>query len=193
MPEKNKDVVKGTKKINSGTSPYNAMQFMIQQALRGQINTAIPVRVVAVNGQYVDVVPLVTQIDGYGEAVAPADLYQLPFLRIQGGIAAIICDPIVGDIGLAVFAKADCSNVKQGTTEPQQPASFRKFSMSDGFYLGGFLNQVPQCFVEVKQDNTITIQASKVNITGDCVIGGISFLNHIHTGDSGGQTSPPLG
>ena len=191
MPEKNKDVVKGTKKLNSGTSQYNALQFMIQQALRGQINTAIPVKVTAVSGQYVSCIPLVTQVDGYGEAVSPAELYQLPFLRIQGGIAAIIADPVVGDIGLAVFAKADCSNVKQGTSEPQQPASFRKFSMSDGFYLGGFLNQTPQCYIEVKQDNTITINADTVNISGDCVIGGISFLNHVHTGDSGGTTSPP--
>ena len=191
MPEKNKDVVKGTKKLNSGTSEYNALQFMIQQAIRGQVNTAIPVRVTAVSGQYVSVVPLVTQVDGYGEAIAPADLYQLPFLRIQGGIAAIIADPIPGDIGLAVFAKSDCSNVKQGTTEPQQPATFRKFSMSDGFYLGGFLNQQPQCYIEVKQDQTINITANKVNISGDCVIGGISFLNHVHTGDSGGTTSPP--
>ena len=191
MPEKNKDVVKGTKKLNSGTSEYNALQFMIQQAIRGQVNTAIPVRVTAVSGQYVSAVPLVTQVDGYGEAIAPADLYQLPFLRIQGGIAAIVADPIPGDIGLAVFAKSDCSNVKQGTTEPQQPATFRKFSMSDGFYLGGFLNQQPQCYIEVKQDHTINIQASTVNISGDCVIGGISFLNHVHTGDSGGTTSPP--
>ncbi len=191
MPEKNKDVVKGTKKLNSGTSEFNALQFMIQQAIRGQVNTAIPVRVTAVNGQYVSVVPLVTQIDGYGEAVAPAELYQLPFLRIQGGIAAVIADPIPGDIGLAVFAKSDCSNVKQGTTEPQQPATFRKFSMSDGFYLGGFLNQQPSCYIEIKQDHTINIIADTVNISGDCVIGGISFLNHVHTGDSGGTTSPP--
>lgn len=30
-----------------------------------------------------------------------------------------------------------------------------------------------------------------VTVTGDATIGGISFLNHVHPGDSGGTTGPP--
>jgi hypothetical protein len=184
------DAVKGLKKPNTAGSEYNAMQFMIKQAIGGQIHTAIPVRVQAVDGLFVDVLPLVTQIDGYGEAVSPTTLFHLPVFRYHAGVAAVIVNPVVGDIGLAVFAQSDSSNVNEGITDPQQPGSFRRFSMSDGFYFGGFHNAEPSVFIEVEQSGVVNIQANTVNISGDCNIGGISFLNHTHTGVHG-ETSPP--
>ncbi len=194
------DVVKGTKRINAGASEFNAIQFLIQQALRGQIHTAIPCKVEEViDRKYVHVLPLVTQIDGYDERVEPATLYKLPFFRYHAGVCAFIVDPVPGDIGLAVFAQSDSSNVVQGTDTPQQPGSFRKYSMADGFYLGGFLNRDPSVYIELNQDGNITVIAPKdiqvdtplVNITGDCVIGGISFLGHVHDCHHGAATTPP--
>lgn len=184
-------VVKGQNKPNTGSSEYNSLQFMMQQAMRGQIHTAIPVQVQAVDGLFVDVLPLVSQVDGFGEAVAPTTLYHLPVFRYHAGVCAVILDPVVGDKGLAIFCQADSSLVSKDTSEPQQPASFRRFSMSDGFYLGGFHNVDPSVYIELNQNGIINIEADVVNISGDCVIGGISFLQHIHTGDSGGNTSPP--
>ena len=182
--------VKGQKKPNTAGSEYNAMQFMIQQAIRGQVHTAIPVRVQAVSGLFVDVLPLVASVDGYGETVEPTTIFHLPVFRYHAGVAAVIVNPVPGDIGLAVFAQADSSNVGEGTTAPQQPGSFRRFSQSDGFYFGGFHNAEPSVFIEVTQSGTVNIQADTVNISGDCNIGGISFLNHTHTGVHG-ETSPP--
>ena len=192
------NVVKGQKKNNTAGSQYNALQFLVQNAMRGQIHTAIPVKVQAVNGMFVDVLPLVSQIDGYGEAVEPTTLFHLPVFRYHAGVAAVIVDPVVDDIGLAVFAQADASNVTVGTDKPQQPGSFRRFSQSDGFYFGCFHFPEPSVFVEVTQDgkvnitapNSVNITTPVVNITGDCVIGGISFLGHTHTGVHG-ETSPP--
>ena len=190
------DTVKGQKKPNTAGTEYNAMQFMIQQALRGQIHTAIPVKVQAVDGLFVDVLPLVSQVDGYGEAIAPTTLFHLPVFRYHAGVAAVIVDPVVGDIGLAVFAQSDSSNVNTGTSEPTQPGSFRRFSMSDGFFLNGFHKGTPSVYIEITQDGTVNINASKVNISGsvdisgDCTIGGISFLGHTHTGVHG-ETTPP--
>ena len=80
-------------------------------------------------------------MDAENNVIQPAQMYSLPYLRIQGGAAAVICDPVVGDIGLAVFAKQDVSNVDVGITEPVQPGTFRMFDISDGFYVGGFLNK----------------------------------------------------
>ena len=121
-------------------------------------------------------------------------------MRYHAGIAAVILDPVPGDIGLAVFAGRDCSNVKTGTTEPQQPASFRGNSMANGFYIGGFLNQVPLVFIELTQGGVVNITApggvnidGSVTVSGDVVASGISLVNHIHTGDSGGTTSSPIG
>lgn len=200
------NVVQGQMNPNTAGSPYNSLQFIINQAIRHKVHTAVVVKVIKRTGQYVDVLPLVTQIDGFGNAIAPTTLFHLPYMRYHAGIAAVILDPVPGDIGLAVFAQTDCSNVKQGTSEPQQPASFRENSMSNGFYIGGFLNVAPTTFVELKQSGEIVITAPSgltvngdisVNgsqtLTGDCVASGISLVNHVHTGDSGGTTSPPIG
>ena len=204
MQMMSENTVKGQKKPNTAGSEYNALQFMIQNAMQG-ISTAIPVQVQAVSGLFVDVLPLVSSVDGYGQAVEPTTLFHLPVFRYHAGVGAVILDPVVGDKGLAVFAQADSSNVQTGTDTPQQPGSFRKHSMSDGFYIGGFHNAAPTVYIEIKQDGHIVINApagltvtspsatfsGTMNISGDCTIGGISFLSHIHTGDSGGNTSPP--
>ena len=198
------NVVKGQKKPNTAGSEYNALQFMIQQAMRGQIHTAIPVRVQAVSGLFVDVLPLVSSVDGYGESVEPTTLFHLPVFRYQAGVAAVIVNPVVGDIGLAVFAQADSSKVTTGTSTPQPPGSFRRFSQADGFYIGGFHNKVPTVYIEITQEGKVNIVApTSVNITspkmtasgnitiaGNATIGGISFLDHTHTGVHG-ETSPP--
>ena len=203
------NTVKGQKKPNTAGSEYNALQFMIQNAMQG-ISTAIPVQVQAVKGLFVDVLPLVSSVDGYGQAVEPTTLFHLPVFRYHAGVGAVILDPVVGDKGLAVFAQADSSNVQTGTDTPQQPGSFRKHSMSDGFYIGGFHNAAPSVYIEIKQDGTIQIVAptsvtvtspqvnfsgnvsmsGNVNVIGDATIGGISFLGHVHGGvQSGGSTT----
>ena len=203
------DPVKGNKRATSGSSNFNAMEFLIRNTILGLVNTAIPVIVTAVDAGgagaatgYVTVKPLVCQVDGFGETLDPAELFRVPYARVQGGVAALVIDPVVGDVGLAVFAKSDCSNVAQMQDKPVQPGSFRKFSMSDGFYLGGFLNRAPSVYIEVKQDQSIVITASggvTVNAptvmvpSGDVIASGISLVHHTHTGDSGGTTSPPNG
>ena len=197
------NTVKGQKKPNTAGSEYNALQFMIQNAMQG-ISTAIPVQVQAVNGLFVDVLPLVSSVDGYGQAVEPTTLFHLPVFRYHAGVGAVILDPVIGDKGLAVFAQADSSNVQTGTDTPQQPGSFRKHSMSDGFYIGGFHNAAPSVWIEIKQDGTISMVAptsltvyspavnfaGDVTIDGDATIGGISFAGHVHGAvQPGGGTS----
>lgn len=177
---------RGTQDIYSGANPYNALQFVIESAAN-KIATAIPVKVMAVNAGghgaaagYVDVLPLVAFVGGDGESIQPVTLYHLPYSRIQGGIAALVIDPVVGDIGLAVFAHSDSSTVTQGTAEPQQPGSKRHHSMSDGFYIGGFLNQAPSCFLELKQDNTavltapatVTVNSPDITLNGNTTVNG---------------------
>jgi hypothetical protein len=141
---------------------------------------------------------MITQIDGFNEAVAPTTLYHLPYFRYHSGICAVKIDPVVGDLGLAVFAQKDCSSVTQGTTEPQKPASFRENTMGNGFYIGGFLNKEPSCYVELKQSGEVIINApagltinNNVTVNGDVVASGKSLVNHTHMGVHG-ETSPPL-
>ena len=198
MADENENVVQGVAPYSAGNSQYNALSFLVQQAIREQVNTCIPVKVEACSGGYVDVLPLVTGISGKGEAIQPTTLYHLPYMRYHAGVAAVILDPVPGDIGLAVFAGKDCSNVKVGTSEPQQPASFRENTMANGFYIGGFLNKAPSVSIELTQGGAVNIVApggvniaGSVTVSGDVVASGKSLVNHTHMGVHG-ETSPPL-
>lgn len=207
------NALKGNNNIYDGSTPYNQMTFLIRKMLK-EISTAIPVKVINVyaNTQsvgYVDVLPLVGYIGGNGEMVQPVTLYHLPYYRLQGGNVAIVIDPVIGDIGLAVFCQSDSSNVTAGTENPIQPASNRTHSLSDGYYIGGFLNSAPSCYVELQQDNTITITAptaitinspnttinGQLTVTGDVVSGGVSLQQHVHSGvtSGSGNTGTPIG
>lgn len=216
-PERNnrKEAVQGVRNIYARNSQGNALDFFIRKMLDDNIATAIPVKVVGVQSGgstspvgYVDVLPLVCGVDAEGNTVENATIYHLPYFRLQGGIAAVVIDPIVGDTGQIVSCKSDASNVITGTKEPQQPGSFRVFDWADGFYYGGFLNKEPKVFIEIKQDETIVLTAKSgftfngdiqvngsITSTGDQIAGGISQKNHTHGGvQSGGSTtSKPVG
>lgn len=196
--------------IYTSASTYNTFNYLVGNMIQ-DIATAVPVKVVGVSSGsgsvgYVDVLPLVTFVSGANKTVQPVNLYHLPYFRLQGGKVAIITDPIVGDKGLAVFAQSDCSTVTSEITEPQQPGSKRTHSQSDGFYIGGFLNQAPTCFLELKQDNTAVLHATggiqidgninvngSIKTTGDVVAGSISLQGHVHNGveTGGGTTGKP--
>jgi phage baseplate assembly protein gpV len=63
--------------------------------------------------------------------------------------------------------------------------------MANGFYIGGFLNNEPTCFIELKQNGSIEITASNnVIVKGDVIADGISLKNHTHGGvESGGSNT----
>ena len=206
MPSKDNrnGAVQGIDNIYSGLTKFNQLSFMIRSML-SEVNTCIPVvvkEVMAGSGSvgYVKVKPLVNDMDAEGNAVDVPLIPSLPYFRLQGGKVAIITDPVAGDIGLAIFAQKDTSNVVAGTKEPVQAGSFRSFSMSDGWYVGGFLNASPETFLELKQNGTAILTAlNGVTINGDVVINGemtakgIVYSTHVHGGimRGGSQTNEP--
>lgn len=172
------NTVKDNRNSSSGNTPFNSISFMIESALRQQINTADVVIVVAVENGYVTVKQLVGQVDSFNNVIAPVEQFKLPYSRIQGGIAALIIDPIPGDIGLAIYTKRDSSNVGVGTSSTVQPGSFRAFDMANGFYIGGFLNQAPEVFLELTQSEeailtapaSVTVNTAEANINAETMI-----------------------
>ena len=207
MPEEK--TVQGFQNIHTDKSFYNQLLFVMRMLLYSEVMTAALCRVTAVEAGgasslagYVDVIPIVTQMDGQGNAVAQTEVYHLPYLRLQGGQCAVVIDPMPGDIGLVVATKSDSSNVRQGGGEAVQPGSFRKFDLADGMYIGGFLNKVPEVFIELKQNGNIaitapgnvTVNAPLVTTNGDVIASGISLTHHVHSGCGGPSNSgPPVG
>lgn len=203
---------KGLQTPNSGQGEFNAITFLVRQILN-RVSTATLVKVVSVTNSggvspvgFVDTQPLVNQLDGYGNAVPHGVLHHLPYMRIQGGANAVIIDPQVGDIGIAVFADHDISSVAANKSQ-SNPGSMRRFDMADGVYIGGLLNGTPTQFVAfaaggitITSPNQITLTAPAVQIngtvtvTGDLTAAGTSVHTHKHGGVQSGtsQTGVPV-
>jgi len=139
------NAVFGNQGRQTNASDYNAIRFAIEQLLV-QKHTMTIVKVLSCTGEdlpdsigTVDVMPMITQVNGSGQAVPHGELFQLPYVRVQGGTNGIVIDPKQGDIGLAIFAERDITKVVN-TKQVSPPDSRRMMSMSDGVYLGGILN-----------------------------------------------------
>lgn len=155
------------------TSDYNAHHFLVRQVL-ALVSTATLVQVKAVTNAgevapvgTVDVLPLVKLIDGLGNASSHGQLHKLPYFRLQGGANAVIIDPQVGDIGIAIFADRDISSVKSKKAEAN-PGSRRRFDMADGIYIGGVINAVPNQYVRFNSQGIrlIDVNGNKFEMTG---------------------------
>jgi hypothetical protein len=124
------------------TSDGQRAALLIRSILAG-VRTAIPVQVLAVHPGAgspaaigtVDVQPLVQMVDGNRTAWSLKPNYGVPFCRVQTGTTAIIADPQVNDIGIAVACDRDISKVLATGGQLSMPGSARKHNLSDLVYL----------------------------------------------------------
>ena len=139
----------GVQDAGSSTTDYNATDFHVQVALakmrtatRGKIvkapydkngNPITPGAVTPIG--YVDVQPLVNQMNGDGTPTPHGTVYRLSYFRYQGTNGAHISDPVLGDIGVIIVSDRDTS-VVQSTNAAANPGSYRRFDLSDGIYFG---------------------------------------------------------
>lgn len=143
--------------LNASTSDYNSILSIIKQVL-GETRTVTLVQIVKVTVSdavgpvgFCDVLPIVNMLDGLGTAYKHSNVFGLCYFRLQGGPNAVIMDPKIGDIGIAVISDRDISTVKK-TKKQGNPGSRRRFSLSDGIYLGGVLNGAPTQYVRFLTD-----------------------------------------
>lgn len=165
---------RGQQRPTSGTSEFNAQSFLIWQTLR-TIAGARLVQVKAVTNAgsvspvgFVDVLPLVNQLDGSDNAVPHEIVHNLPYFRLQGGSNAVIIDPQVGDIGVAIIEDRDISSVKANKGQAN-PGSKRIFDMADGLYVGGFLNGAPTQYVQFSAAGINVVSPTKVTLQAPLV------------------------
>lgn len=219
-------ISQGALKPWSTWGQYNNIIFAVQRAL-AKMQTATLVKIISCTNAgdvspfgFVDVLPLVNQIDGSNppNPTPHGTVHGLPYLRMQGGSNAIILDPQPGDIGVAVFASRDISQIKS-TQDQGNPGSFRSFDFADGIYLGGVLNGTPVQYIrfsaegiELVSPTAITLTAPEIVVNGalsmsggnatmtgsllvdgDILGAGLSLLEHTHTSEEPGTpTSPPI-
>jgi hypothetical protein len=134
---------------STNLTDHAALSFLIRQIL-GESSIGTVVTVVkapydrsgnsitpgsAVPIGFIDVQPLVNQVNGDGSANPHGTVYQLSYHRPQGGNGAFISDPVIGDQGHMLVADRDTSVVKQ-TNAQGNPGSNRRFDKADGTYMG---------------------------------------------------------
>lgn len=165
----------GQLKPQSTWGEFNNIAFMVQQAL-SKMQTSTLVRVESCTNAgglspvgYVDVTPLVNQLDGQGNPTPHVTIYNVPYFRIQGGTNGIVIDPQKGDIGIAVFASRDISKVKS-TKNQGNPGSLRQYNFADGMYFGGMLNGAPTQYVQFSTDGIRIHSPTQVKIDAPSVL-----------------------
>ena len=169
----------------SDASEFNMLDFIIARAT-DEMQTVSVGEVIAVNtgAQTVDVQILVNLVTGANTPVEHEVIAGRPYFRLQGGGNAIICDPVVGDIGVVVFASRDITGVV-AAKGAANPSSNRRFSWSDGIYLGGILNGAPTQYMQflaaggginIVSPGTVAIQAPATTISGTANVAGNTTL-----------------
>ncbi|EFG83030.1 MULTISPECIES: Gp138 family membrane-puncturing spike protein [Novacetimonas] len=172
-----------------GGSDFGSVEA-VGRRLLAMMGADTPVRVVAVNGVglnpvgFVDVQPLVHMQDALGRSMAHGVIHNVPYVRMQGGKSAVICDPCVGDLGAVIICGRDISAAK-ASRAPAAPGSFRIHDMADAIYVAPILNATPEEYiwltgngVRVKTAGTFTVDAAGMQIncpvstTGDITAGG---------------------
>lgn len=222
------DTYVGRQDSTTAGTDIHAFSFLVNQLI-ALISTATLVKVVKntnTPGQVapignVDVLPLVNQLDGQGNAVPHVTVHGLPYSRLAGGSNAILMDPEPGDLGLVVFADRDISSVLN--TNPQgsasgsaqaNPGSRRRHDMQDGMFIHMARGPKPTQYIAFT-DTGITIvdkNGNKIEMgpngiictsvllsnTGEITAGAggsdsVTLQQHTHDGvtPGAGDTSPP--
>lgn len=179
MTSASNDGFAGQQGLSDPASQFNVLSFLMEQIL-GRMSTVKLVQVKAVTNNdeispvgFVDIHPLVNQVDGLGNSTKHGTIFKVPYFRLQGGGNAVIIDPKVDDIGIAVIADRDISSVKETKAEAN-PGSKRRFDMADALYLGGFLNGTPDQYVLFnstgiqlidKTGNNVTMSSTGIKLT----------------------------
>ena len=182
-----------------------ALSFQnVVKSLIGNDHTSLLVQVLSVASSNLScsIKPLTMLIDAQNNAYERGVINNVPFFRLQGGINGIICDPQVGDIGLAVFCERDISMVKRNKVQ-SPPSSKRQYDLNDAVYIGGFLNNTPQQYIQftdiginIKTIGDVNINGMVIRKDGTIVTkDGVILDTHIHSqgSDSHGDTEQDTG
>lgn len=150
-------------------------QEYIINSLIGRIGTVTVCRIVKVKSGgvgpvgLVDIKPMVLQVDGAGNVYDTATIFNVPYMRYQGGANAVIIDPKVGDIGICLVAARDISKVKR-TKKDAPPDSKRKFDWADSLYIGGVLNGTPAQYIHFLESGIDIVATGEIKAMGTKII-----------------------
>ena len=196
----NNSIPSGAMRSPDAWGEYNKIFFTVQQAL-SKMQTATVVKVLSCTNSggvspvgTVEVVNMVNQLDAGGNPVEHTTIFNVPYMRMQGGSSAVILDPKAGDIGICLFASRDISKIK-ATKKKGNPGSNRQYSFSDGMYIGGILNGSPSQYIQFAAGGIKLATSGRVEITSSSLTHNGTNVGSTHTHGGvipgGGSTGTP--
>jgi hypothetical protein len=169
---------------NDQLGAFNPVAFIVSQML-ARVRTVTLGKVVSVTNSggiipagTVDVHPLVSMVDGRGNATPHGTVFKLPYFRLQSGANAVIMDPVVGDIGIMLICDRDVSSV-EANQDTAPPPSMRMFNFSDGLFIGGILGTTTPT-------QYLAFTAAGIVVGGNLIVDGNLQLTGTIEGNGGG-------
>ena len=160
--------VTGHQDISDGGSAHNSEALHLREAQDERRHVVI-VRVLKTYGggvgaaPTVDVMPLVNQVDGLGNATNHAPIYGLPVSRVHSGNGAIISDPVAGDDFVLSIPDRDISKYL-ASGQQSSPDSKRRSSLSDGILHHAVRSPQPTQYVMFKPAGGFVVADSAGNV-----------------------------
>ncbi len=127
------------------------------------INTIFPAQITAIDGLRCTISPIINLIATNQPSPRPSIISNVPLCQLMGGSSGVIIQYQIGDIVLCGAIQRDVSTIKTNW-QTANPASARKFSLSDTVVLFALKNSLPTNFVKIT-DAGIDITASGLPIT----------------------------
>jgi len=169
--------------------PKSVFEKAVMNFLKTWLFTAIPVQVVAVNNNKVDLKPVLEQLDTSGKAIDITNddiIANIPIMMLFGGQCQISFKPAINDFGLLIACKSDMTNFIANRSV-SEVASNRLFSLSNGFYLPLDFQNVDDEVLIKNSNSTITLTSTAINIsnsTGEINIDSAGLLQLKNTAQS---------
>lgn len=157
---------KGFLDESTNSNDFNKLSFIIRQTVLGLVDTCFVGIVKAVNeDNTVDVLPIVNGVDGNGKSVERSIVFNLPYLRHQGGVCKVDIMPAIGDIGLVCLTKEDSSSAIEQKSNTVPPTD-KKYNKSNGIYIASIASTCE----EAKHSLTIREEGITIDTAAKIVI-----------------------
>lgn len=164
-------------------------QQYIANNLLMTINTVFPAKITAISGLRATIQTIINTLAINQPSPPPMVIEDVPIAQLTGGNAGIIIEYKVGDVVLCGAIQRDISSIKNNWQQAN-PASARKFSVSDAIILFHLSNSLPTVYVKINNNGieitapnkSVAVNASNVTVTADNTV----VNGNVALGGSGG-------
>ena len=151
-------------------SSVNQVSYAINTALL-QVNVTFPAKIISVSDDNLTatIETIINPVGINQQSPDPVTITNVPISQEVGGNAGIIIEYQKDDIVLCSVIQRDISLIKKAwlSATARNPASYRKFNISDAVIIKQLSNKQPTVFIKITKDG-ITIDSATNDVAINC-------------------------